>query len=147
MNFQVISQVDVEIQPLVRALREAGLDTDWSCAGEDDADMTIRPTVQMRTYPFPNDEFLTRQRCVIEQMMIKMGIGEYWLSLVFTYGKLNTHGGEPTWLLQIPGRFDYLALPVALSSEFTVGEVNLVENYVPIANRLLDGKLWEELPE
>jgi len=136
MNFQAISQVDREIQPLVRALREVGLDTDWSCAGETEQDMCIRPTIQMRTCPFPDDEFLFKQKRIIEQVMIRLGIDEYWLSLVFTYGKLNTHGGEPTWLLQIPGRFDYLSLPAALSMEFTVGEENLVENYSPIADRL-----------
>jgi hypothetical protein len=136
MGFQVTNQVDVEIQPLVHALREAGLDTDWSCAGETEQDMCIRPTIQMRTHPFPNDEFLFKQKRAVEDVMTELGIDEYWLSLVFTYGKLNTHGGEPTWLLQIPGRFDYLSLPTALSAEFTVGEENLVENYTPIADRL-----------
>ena len=68
--------------------------------------------------------------------MTQFGIDEYWLSLVHTYGKLNTHGGEPTWLLQIPGRFDYLSMPVGLSAEFIVGDENLVENYIPIIHRL-----------
>ena len=143
MSFQmsnVISQVDIEIRPIVRALREAGLDTDWSCAGETEQDMCIRPTIQIRTYPFPNDDFLTKQRRTIERVMVQWGIDEYWLSLTFTYGKLNTHGGEPTWLLQIPGRFDYLSMPVGLSAEFTVGKENLVENYCPITERLLKEK-------
>jgi len=136
MSFQIINQVDPEIRPLVRTLREAGLDTDWCCAGDTEQDMCIRPTVQMRTCPFPDDTFLFKQKSAIERVMIQLGIDEYWLSLVFTYGKLNTHGGEPTWLLQIPGRFDYLSLPVALSTEFIIGEENLVENYTPIADRL-----------
>ena len=144
LNMEMLSQVDAEIRPLVHALREAGLDTDWSCSGETDQDMCIRPTIQIRTCPFPNNEFLTKQKFVIEQVMTGMGISEYWLSLVFTYGKLNTHGGEPTWLLQIPGRFDWLSLPVALSSEFTTGVDNLVENYRPLVERL---DLTEEIEQ
>ena len=140
MAGDIIDQVDPEIQPLVRALRAAGLDSDWSCAGETSQDMCIRPTVQMRTYPFTDDGLLTKQRCAIEQVMAKLGVGEYWLSLVFTYGKLNSHGGEPTWLLQIPGRFDYLSLPAGFSAKFTVGKQNLVENYCPIGRRLVNGR-------
>jgi len=104
--------VDPEIRPLVQLLNEAGVETDWSCSGGP-GHMLLRPTIQARTSPFPRWEELQAQKQRIEQVMARLGNTEYWLSLVFTYGKLNTHGGEPTWLLQIPGRYDWLALPVA----------------------------------
>lgn len=43
--------VDPEIQPLVIALNEAGVESDWSCSGEP-GHMAIRPTIQARTHAF-----------------------------------------------------------------------------------------------
>lgn len=123
--------VDQEIRPLVKALREAGVDTDWSCAGAGDSHMTIRPTIEARTRALPLDRLMMRQKETIEGVMFRLGVTEYWLSLVFAYGGLNTHGGEATWLIQLPGRFDFLALPVAYSLEYIDGEDDLVIDYRP----------------
>jgi len=122
--------VDPEIRPLVIVLNQAGIETDWSCSGEP-GHMVIRPTIQARTHAFASWEIIAEQRRHIEGVMARFGIEEYWLALVFTYGRLNTHGGEPTWLLQIPGRFDWLALPVAFSQEYIDGEDDLVIGYQP----------------
>jgi hypothetical protein len=110
-------QVDPEIRFLVIALREAGIDTDWSCAGLP-GHMTIRPTIQAKTFPFSTWQQLDEQKAAIEKVLRDVGLNDYWLSLIWKRGVLDTHGGEPVWLLELPGRFDFLALPAAYSAKY-----------------------------
>lgn len=113
----VINQVDFEIRSLVKALRDAGIETDWSCSGMP-GHMVIRPTIEARTIPFPSSDYLGKQKAVIDQVMRENNIKNYWLSLTWGNGAVNTHGGEPVWLIQIAGRFDFLALPVGYSTRY-----------------------------
>lgn len=105
--------IDNEIRALVLALNDAGIDTDWCCSGEP-GHMLIRPTIQARI-----SRNLNQERVSIEQVMCNFGIEDYWLLLNFAHGKYNTHGGEATWVIMIPGRFDLTtALPVAYAARF-----------------------------
>lgn len=122
---------DRAIRPLLRSLHAAGIETDWSCEGSV-GHMVIRPTIQCRTTRrAPND--LMRERNTIEGVMTTHSVQSYWLSLNFAHGTVDTHGGEPVWLIQIPGRFDFLALPVAPSLEYIDGEDDVVAGYEPLA--------------
>lgn len=109
-----ISQIDQEIREVVIRLNEAHVETDWSCSGQSADHMCIRPTIQARWDGRP----LVEQKKSIEDALQTSGLTEYWLSLVFTTAGINTHGGEPTWLIQWPGRFDWLALPAAFSAKY-----------------------------
>lgn len=129
----LLRQIDPEIRPLVAALCAAGLETDWSCAGSGPGHMTIRPTIQIRTRPWYTDQDMRRDRQRIETIMAHFGIAHYWLALVFSHGGVDTHGGEPVWLLQVPGRFDFLALPVAYAVEYIDGDDDLLPGYQPLA--------------
>ena len=106
-------QVDPGIRSLVLALNEAGIETDWSCAGES-GHMTIRPTIQARTF-IPD---LKLEQRIIERVLQDNGHKDYWLSLVWKRGSMNTHGGEPVWLIELPGRFDFTALNIAYSQKY-----------------------------
>ena len=113
----LLAQIDPEIRGIVVALNEADLETDWSCQGGP-GHWTIRPVVQIRTSPFATHLFLCEQKAKIEKVMEKFKNLDYWLSLVYTYGRLDSHGGEPTWLLQWPTQEgDYLSLPAPLKLE------------------------------
>jgi hypothetical protein len=108
-----LKAVDEGVRDLVEALNKAGLQTDWCCSGEP-GHMLIRPTIQIR-----NNGRLNVEREGIELVMEEMGYVDYWLLLNFAHGARNTHGGEPTWLLMLPGRFDLTtALPVAYSADY-----------------------------
>lgn len=119
------AHLDPEIEPLVVALNEAGLQTDWCCSGEP-GHMLIRPTIQIRV-----NENLRVERERIESVMNEQGVEHYWLLLNFAHGAYNTYGGEPTWIIMIPGRFDLTtALPVAYSAEYQTAE-DLDPGYTP----------------
>lgn len=135
---------DLAIQPLLIALAEGGLESDWSCAG-DPGHMCIRPYVQIRTFPGSESGHpyatakLQDQRHKIECVMRDLGIGEYWLQLTYTYGAFNTHGGEAVWILQVPGRFDYIAHPVPYSVRYQDeqdGQERIGMGALPIAELL-----------
>lgn len=130
----ILKQVDQEIRDLVEALNDAGLHTDWCCSGEP-GHMLIRPTIQMRTYGdlTPNGlKTLERERAAIEKVMQSFSVGNYWLLLNMAYGAYNTHGGEPTWILMIPGRFDLTtALPVAYSAAYQ-SDVDIDAEYASV---------------
>ncbi|MCG3207221.1 MAG: hypothetical protein FOGNACKC_00821 [Anaerolineae bacterium] len=81
--------------------------------------MCIRPTIQIKTFPGAGlgSPGLAAQQQTIELVLSESGIKDYWLALVFSQGKVDVHGGEPTWLLQLPGRFDSLAIPVGLAAQ------------------------------
>lgn len=104
-------QIDLGVRDLVRSLNAIGIETDWSCEGGQ-GHLCIRATIQARTWDC-TWRGLDRDRRVIEGVMSDSGIGDYWLSLVFHHGNLDTHGGEPTWQIEIPSEDDYLALPAA----------------------------------
>ena len=108
--------VDVEIRSLVIALRNKGIDTDWSCSGVS-GHMTIRPTIQARI-ALSDWASIDKEMADIEQVLQEMGHRDYWLSLVRKRGSMDTHGGEPVWLIELPGRFDFTALPIAYSVEY-----------------------------
>lgn len=132
--------VDSEIQPLIDALRAAGVDTDWCCSAAHDEHMCQRPTIQARTFPTAglNNRALTDlndTKQAIENVMDNFGITTYWLSLVFRYGNNDTHGGEPTWLIEIPSKHDFLALPAALGLTYIDGEDDVIEGFVPFWER------------
>lgn len=122
--------VDDEVRQLIVRLNEVGIHTDWSCDGGE-GHMLIRPTVQARTSAgFAITEQTARRFAAeqerIERVLEEMGVADFWLSLVFARGRLNTHGGEPTWLIQVPGRFDSLALPAAYSAEYVDADEDLI---------------------
>lgn len=121
---------DSAIRPLLRTLHLQGIETDWSCEGSP-GHMVIRPTIQCRTTRRHAAE-LMQERDVIQDVMSQHGIANYWLSLNFAHGDVDTHGGEPVWLIQIPGRFDFLALPVAPSLEYIDGDDDIVNSYEPL---------------
>lgn len=110
-------QVDPEVRPLVIALRSAGIDTDWSCSGRP-GHMTIRPTIEARISALSDWSLLAIQKTTIENVLCECGHRDYWLSLVWKRGTMDTHGGEPVWIIELPGRVDFLALPVAYSSQY-----------------------------
>lgn len=109
--------VDAGIAPLVEALRAEGIDTLWSCQGGP-GHMCQRPMV----LAWASD--VGRERYLIHLAMDMLGIENFWISLVFAYGDLPTlgcqqaHGGKYTWLIELPGPHDFLAVPVALNSTY-----------------------------
>lgn len=127
-------QVDPEIRPLVIALRKAGIDTDWACAGLP-GHMTIRPTIQARTSAFLSCEEMKRQRGVIEQVLGDLSLNDYWLSLTWKHGVMDTHGGEPVWMIELPGRFDFTALNIAYSTKYQ-DEGDVIESFEDVLIRL-----------
>jgi len=134
--------IDAGVRSLVLALNAADIDTDWSCSGEE-GHMLIRPTIQARTVGNLNNPVaLQAERKAIERVMQRFGIEDYWLLLNMAHGAYNTHGGEATWIIMIPGRFDLTtALPVAYDARFQTDEDR--DPKWRRAQRWAHAELWE----
>lgn len=115
-NDLTMTLIDRPIRKIVADLRESGIDTDWSCCGEENH-MVIRPTIEARTWALTPDRW-TRELTTIESILQANGIVDYWVSLVWSHGKTDVHGGEPVWLIQFLGRYDFLSMPVGYDKKY-----------------------------
>lgn len=105
-------QMDPGVRGLVIRLNDAGIETDWSCQGGR-GHLCSRMTIQCRTWHPMGHAGLAKDKQTIETVMRDFGITDYWLSLVCHHGNLDTHGGEPTWLIQVPAGDEMIAIPIS----------------------------------
>jgi len=130
----LLANVDWEIAPLVAALRHAGLDTDWACSGEP-GHMVIRPTIQIKTAPFLRSRELRKMLCQCEKVLAWFGLSDYFLSYTLKRGAFNTHGGEGVIIIELMGRFDWVALPLAYSRDGQTAD-NCLGSWTPEWRRI-----------